>query len=193
MAKIKIGLALALLVLIVAGFLWLRKATKGDHLDLGTDQEIGITPTQIQSIKDIGEWEFLSVSAEELVDTIRKGVFLNDELARIYYGTIRLGVNIHQVKPGWVETQGDSIMMTLPPIGLLDKDFIDEARTKAFYESGTWKAADREALYRKAYRMMMQHCLTNENIQAAETNGREQFENMLKSLGYKHVSVRFEH
>lgn len=193
MAKIKIGLALALLVLVVAGFLWLRKATKGDHLDLGTDREIGITPTQIQSIKDIGEWEFLSVSAEELVDTIRKGMFLNDELARIYYGTIRLGVNIHQVKPGWVETQGDSIMMALPPIGLLDKDFIDEARTKAFYESGTWKAADREALYRKAYRMMMQHCLTNENIQAAETNGREQFENMLKSLGYKHVSVRFEH
>lgn len=193
MSYIKIGIALLLVVLVVVGFFWLRNLTKNDHLDFGADDEIDITPTQIQSIKAIGEWEFLSVSAEELVDTTRKRLLMsNDELARIYYGTLRFGVNMQHTKPKWIESQGDSVTITLPPIGLLDKDFIDEARTKPFYESGTWSAEDREALYKKAYRMMTQHCMTKENLEAAEANGREQFRNMMLAMGYKHVIITFE-
>ena len=192
LSYIKIGVALLVVVLVVGGFFWLRNLTRNDHLDFGTDNEIDITPTQIQSIKAIGEWEFLSVSAEELVDTTRKRILMDDELARIYYGTLRLGVNMNQTRPKWIETNGDSVTVTLPPIGLLDKDFIDEARTKSFYESGTWSSADREALYKKAYRMMTRHCLTKENLQAAETNGKEQFRNMMLAMGYKHVIINFE-
>lgn len=189
---IKIGLTVIAVLLLIVGFFWLKDLTKNDHIDFGPDEEIGITPTQIQSIKAIGEWEFLSVSAEELVDTTRRRLIMKDELARIYYGTLRLGVDMHQVNPGWIKASGDSITMTLPAISLLDKDFIDEARTKPFYESGSWTSADREALYKKAYRMMTQHCLTKENLQAAEANGQEQFTNMLKSMGYKHVKVTFQ-
>lgn len=192
LSYIKIGVALLVVVLVVGGFFWLRNLTRNDHLDFGTDNEIDITPTQIQSIKAIGEWEFLSVSAEELVDTTRKRILMDDELARIYYGTLRLGVNMNQTRPKWIETNGDSVTVTLPPIGLLDKDFIDEARTKSFYESGTWSSVDREALYKKAYRMMTRHCLTKENLQAAETNGKEQFRNMMLAMGYKHVIINFE-
>ena len=192
LSYIKIGVVLLVVVLVVVGFFWLRNLTRNDHLDFGTDNEIDITPTQIQSIKAIGEWEFLSVSAEELVDTTRKRILMDDELARIYYGTLRLGVKMNQTRPKWIETNGDSVTVTLPPIGLLDKDFIDEARTKSFYESGTWSPADREALYKKAYRMMTRHCLTKENLQAAETNGKEQFRNMMLAMGYKHVIINFE-
>ena len=49
------------------------------------------TPTQITAMKEIGEWEFLVVHDEELVDTVRKGVFTDDSLIRIYYGTYALG------------------------------------------------------------------------------------------------------
>ena len=190
---IKIGTGAIVIVLLIVGFFWLKNLTKNDHIDFGPDEDIDITPTQIQSIKAIGEWEFLSVSAEELVDTTHRRLLMKDELARIYYGTLRLGVDMHQVKPGWIKTSGDSITMTLPAIGLLDKDFIDEARTKPFYESGSWTAEDREILFKKAYRMMTQHCLTKENLQAAEANGQEQFRNMLQSMGYKHVRITFEH
>ena len=75
---IKIGLAVVVIILAIAGFLWLRGLTKDDHIDFGTDREINLTPTQIQSMKDIGEWEFLSVSVEELVDTVHKGFFSDD-------------------------------------------------------------------------------------------------------------------
>ena len=189
---IKIGIALVVVVLLVVGFFWLKGLTKGDHITIGTDNRIELTPTQIQSMKAIGEWEFLSVSAEEMVDTVRKGIFRDDELVRIYYGTLRLGLNMHRLQQGWIKTEGDSVTMTLPKIGLLDKDFIDEARTKPFFESGKWKPEDRDALYRKAYRQMMNHCLTQENLQAAEHNAEEQLRNMMRSMGVANVKVTFE-
>jgi hypothetical protein len=172
--------------------MWVKSITKGNYVAFGADTAIDVTPTQIQSIKAIGEWEFLSVSAEELVDTVRKGFFTNDELVRIYYGTLRLGVNMHQVEPGWLTAKGDSVIMKLPKIGLLDKDFIDEARTKSFYESGSWKPTDRDALYKKAYRQMLNHCLTKENLQAAEVNADQQLRNMMQSMGYKNIKIVFK-
>jgi hypothetical protein len=189
---IKIGIALVVVVLLVVGFFWLKGLTKGDHITIGTDNRIELTPTQIQSMKAIGEWEFLSVSAEEMVDTVRKGIFRDDELVRIYYGTLRLGLNMHRLQQGWIKVEGDSVAMTLPKIGLLDKDFIDEARTKPFFESGKWKPEDRDALYRKAYTQMMNHCLTQENLQAAEHNAEEQLRNMMRSMGISNVRITFE-
>ena len=192
MKYIKIIIAGAILLVLIAIFLWAKNVSKDNYIEMGSSEAIDPTPTQIQSIKDIGEWEFLSVSAEEMVDTIRKGFFKDDELVRIYYGTLRLGINMHQVEPGWIVTKGDSIELTLPKVGLLDKDFIDEAKTKSFYESGKWSNKDREALYQKAYRQMIQHCLTKENLAAAQANGEEQMRNMMQQLGYKDIVIAFK-
>ena len=189
---LRMGLLLFVTALLIVAIFWLRSLSKDNHIDFGTDDQIDVTPTQIQSIKAIGEWEFLAVSTEEMVDTIRKGFLSNDELVRIYYGTARLGVNMHQVEPGWIRTSGDTVVMTLPKIGLLDKDFIDEARTKSFYESGKWKPADREALYRKAYARMVKHCMTKENIRTAELNAQRQMENMMRSMGFNHIAITFK-
>jgi hypothetical protein len=178
--------------LLIAGFFWLRGATKNNYIDFGTSEAIDLTPTQIQSMKAIGEWEFLSVSTEELVDTVRKGIFTDDELVRIYYGTLRLGVNMQKVGDDWIQTSGDSITLTLPKIELLDKEFIDEARTKSFYERGSWKPADRDALYQKAYRQMLSHSMTKENLQAAEANASQQMHDIMRALGYQHVSITFQ-
>ena len=123
---------------------------------------------------------------------MRKNILKDDHLVRIYYGTVRLGVNMHQVSPGWIRTAGDSIEVVLPKIGLLDRDFIDEARSKSFFESGKWSPKDREALYRKAYKKMLHRSLTKENINKAQQNGEAQFRQMMRSMGYEHVSIRFE-
>lgn len=189
---IKIGVGLVIVALLIAGFFWLRGATKNNYIDFGTSEAIDLTPTQIQSMKAIGEWEFLSVSTEELVDTVRKGIFTDDELVRIYYGTLRLGVNMQKVGDDWIQTSGDSITLTLPKIELLDKEFIDEARTKSFYERGSWKPVDRDALYQKAYRQMLSHSMTKENLQAAEANASQQMHDIMRALGYQHVSVTFQ-
>ena len=170
---------------------WLVQSVKKTEVSIDVDEQINVTPEQIESIKAIGEWEFLAIADEELVDTVRKGIFSDDHLVRIYYGTVRLGINMHQVEPGWIKASGDSIEVTLPKIGLLDRDFIDEARTKSFHESGRWKAEDREALYKKAYQKMLRHCVTPENIRSAQQNGDAQFRHMMKTMGYEHIKIQW--
>ena len=189
--KHRIIAALVAIVAIVLGVLWLVRACSQTEVGLEVNEDINITPEQITSIKAIGEWEFLSIADEELVDTVRKGLFSDDHLSRIYYGTIRLGINLHQVEPGWVTASGDSLLVTLPAIGLLDRDFIDEARTKSFYESGKWSHQDREALYRRAYQKMLKHALTPENLRQARQNGEAQMQRLFQTMGYEHVSIRF--
>ena len=190
---IKLAAAFTVIVLVLGFFFWFRGLTEGDHFSFGSDEKIDVTPTQIMSIKAIGEWEFLSVSAEELVDTVRKGFFSDDQLARIYYGTLRLGIDMSQLEAGWIEASGDSVTLLLPQVGLLDTAFIDEARTKSFFESGKWSPEDKEAMYKKAYSLMKSHCLTKENLQAAEANGEEQMRNMMRSIGFKNVKITWKH
>ena len=182
-----IAVATAVIVVVVLA-VWLYRALGDARIEMGTDDSIGLTPTQIESIKAVGEWEFLSISTEELVDTVRRSLLRRDELARIYYGTLRLGFNMKDVE---ISTQGDSVLLTLPRIGLLDRDFIDEARTKSFFESGSWKAEDREALYKRAYQKMKVHCLTPTNLRTAEDNARESFRKLLRSMGYPKTVINF--
>ena len=180
---------------IVLAALFVRKCGEDKELlavRLTTDNTIDITPAQIRSIERIGQWEFLAIADEELVDTIRTRTLQRDDrLVRIYKGTLRLGVDLAQCQEGWVFAHGDTVSLTLPPIGLLSEHFIDEARTRSFYESGTWDAQAREQMYRKAARQMRHRCLTSANIRQAEGNAREQMYNLFRSFGFQTVEVRF--
>ena len=184
------GVGIIMAVVLIA---WIFSSVKTSSVEISADQKIDITPEQIKSIKDIGEWEFLAISDEEMVDTVRKGFFSDDHLARIYYGTMRLGVNLKQVESGWITVNDDTLDITLPKIGLLDRDFIDEARTKSFFESGKWETKDREALLRRAYQRMLQRGLTPQNLETARQNGDAQVRQVMQSLGFKFIKVRFDY
>lgn len=187
--KILVILVLLAVIVVVPIFFWLIK----DNIFTVSDEEkIGLTPARILSIRNIGEWEFLTINDEEIADTVRHGFFGDDELVRIYYGTLRLGVDMRELSEGWIRKEKDTLIATLPPIKLLDENFIDEARTRPFFESGKWSQADREKLYRKAYRSMRQRGMTEQNIRSAEQNASLQFYNLLRSMGYENVQVRFK-
>lgn len=175
-----------LLVVVILVLWWLLFAEKDNHIALEIDDGIDVTPQQIESIRAIGQWEFLSITTEELVDTVRKGFISDDHLARIYYGTLRLGIDMSRVQ---LEARGDTVVATLPRVTLLDSNFIDEARTKAFFESGNWKPAAREALYRKARRQMLKHSLTRENLATARQNADAQLRQLLRSMGYNNITI----
>ena len=42
---IKLAAAITVIVLLLAGFFWLRDLTKDDHFSFGSDTEIDVTPT----------------------------------------------------------------------------------------------------------------------------------------------------
>ncbi|MBQ8047134.1 MAG: DUF4230 domain-containing protein [Prevotella sp.] len=184
-----IAAVLVAAITIVGALLYLAS---GNTIGITQQGSTKLSPTQVKAIQDIGQWEFLAISNEELIDTVRYGFFGDDELARIYYGTLRLGIDMSKANAEKMTVKGDSISIKLPPIELLDENFIDEARTQSFYESGRWSNADREKLYQRAVNSMKQRCLTPANMQAAEQNARLQIGKLLQGMGFKKTYIVFE-
>ena len=164
-----------------------------NEVELAPDnRKIEVTPLQVKSIKEIGQWEFLSVSDEELVDSMETRIFGQPKkIVRIYYGTLRLGVDLAQLNDDDVVLRGDTVDVTLPAVQLLDEDFIDEAKTKSFYESGTWPQSVRAALFQKAKKQMLARCMTRENIHIAQYNAVEEVSRVFKVMGFEYVDVHF--
>lgn len=162
-------------------------------LSLTSNAEIDQTPIEISSIRQIGQWEFLSVKTEELVDSTRKGIFFDDRIVCIYRGTLSLGINMEKFDQSWVKAQTkDSISLILPPVTLLDQNFINEAQTNVFFEEGTWQESDKEKLYHKAKRQMMQRALTPGNRKVAEEHARMQITRLMNAMGFSKVNISFK-
>lgn len=180
---------LVVVVVLVARHYINKVSSTSTMTEVVKDEKIDITPSQIRSIEQIGEWSFLEINDEELIDTVRHGFFSDDELVRIYYGTLRLGINLKEAHEGWLAMQNDTLCAILPPVRLLDNNFIDETRTRSFIETGKWTHHDRKAMYNCAVQRMRRRCLTKKNYQLARDNARVQFEQMLRSMGYDKVRV----
>lgn len=162
-------------------------------LTIMNDDHIDLTPAQVRSIRKIGKWEFLSVQMEELVDTTRSRWFVSDdELVRIYRGTIRLGVDMEQLSENWFQQKGDTAVLLIPPIQPLNEQFIDEAQTTTFSESGSWNHEALEGLYAKAERQMKRRLTESNAYEQAEENGRLQIAAFMQSLGIQHTKIFFE-
>ena len=189
--KILTYVTIATFIALVAVLAWKGRGGGGDT-ETARRGKISVTPTQIKSVKETGQWEFLTIDVEELADTAATRMIGSDRrLTRIYYGTLRLGIDLREAADDWVKMDGDTVDVTLPTIIMLDEDFIDEAKTKAFYESGTWDQASREALYQQARRKMLSRCLTTDNINIAQLNAVEQMTKLFEAMGYPYVDVHF--
>ena len=180
--KLTLTLASICFLVIVGVIVWMGYRMKDDNFSIGYSDKIDDTPTVVAQMKEIGQWEFLSISDEELVDTVRRGFFSDDELVRIYYGTLRIGIDFSQCDEKWIEREGDSIKVDLPPVQLLDENFLDETRTKSFFESGKWTNADRKAMADRAKTAMRRRCLTKENMDLAQKNAERQVNAFVKMI-----------
>ncbi|MBQ4391517.1 MAG: DUF4230 domain-containing protein [Prevotella sp.] len=180
-------------VIAICGGYWaaqkVKRMLRGSLL---TDRtEVYISPTHLKSIRDIGQWELLCIDDEELVDTVRRGLFSSDRLVRIYYGTLRLGVDLTQIDSTCAVVDGDRLVLTLPDVGLLDNHFIDEARTRSFHEEGQWGAAALNELYEKARQKMMDRALTSDNLDYTRQLADQHLSQIMKAMGYKEVTIMF--
>ncbi len=182
----------AILLLALAIFMYVFKSTTFVSASIESNDRIDETANQVVGVKKIGKWEFLSMQIEEIVDTTRSRFLISDDnLIRIYRGTIRLGVDMETLSDDWFQAKGDTAIVQLPAIKQLNEQFIDEAQTETFGESGTWDGKAREALYRKAERLMKLRLVKSDAYQQAEENGKDQMENLMHSFGYKVAVVTF--
>lgn len=182
MNKLTIMLASLAIIAVVVCVVWFCNATKDSSLSFTSNDDIDVTPTIVERMRSIGQWEFLSVSDEELIDTVRTGFFSDDELVRIYYGTLSLGIDLRDCSKDWISSKGDTIFVTLPEVKLLDQNFIDEASSRSFFETGKWSNKDRKAMYERARQRMLTRCLTEENLNTARLNAKDQISKMLRPI-----------
>lgn len=180
--KLTIMLASLAIIAVVVCLVWFCNATKDSSLSFTSNDDIDVTPTIVERMRSIGQWEFLSVSDEELIDTVRTGFFSDDELVRIYYGTLSLGIDLRDCSKDWISSKGDTIVVTLPEVKLLDQNFIDEASSRSFFETGKWSNKDRKAMYERARQRMLTRCLTEENLNTARLNAKDQIGKMLRPI-----------
>lgn len=190
----KLILTLFLVALAAAAFLYVK--CSNEPLVAVTKTNPGkmlISPEEIRQIEDIGQWVFLNIETEEMVDTVRKHLLTSDDaLSRIYTGTLHFGLDMEKVKgTDWFTAQGDTAYLSLPAVELMDEDFINEAKTRTFYEVGEWNAATLKVLYERARQQMKNRCLTDRNLKAAQDNAEREICAFIRSFGFKEVNLSF--
>lgn len=162
-------------------------------LETTNEGKILISPEEIRDIEEIGQWVFLNIETEEMVDTVRKHLITSDDaLSRIYTGTLHFGLNMEKLKGSdWFFTSGDTARIYLPAIELMDENFINEAKTRTFYQEGDWDATAMKALYNKAKDLMKERCVTEKNLKTAQDNAEQEITSFIKSFGFKEVELAF--
>ena len=71
--RIMAFLLILISVVVIVAVAYIIFSVKDSNIEVTDSTTVEITPSQIESIRAIGEWEFLTVNDEELVDTIDKG------------------------------------------------------------------------------------------------------------------------
>jgi hypothetical protein len=105
---------------------------------------------------------------------------------------MRLGIDFQELNEKAVKVDGDSIRLTLPPVKLLDDDFIDEALTKTFYETGTWDGASHKSMYNEARQNMIKYGMSHDNILHTRELAEAQMRQLLQGLGFNRITILFE-
>ena len=156
------------------------------------DKPIEQSPEEIKRLQAIGQWEFLSVEAEELVERHYSGLMSERDLVCIYRGTLRIGVDMRKLPSDWVEMKERSAILHLPQPSLLDENFLDESRTTVFFEQGVFRPEERDAMRTEAKDKMKQRAMTAENLSIARRNTEAQFQKLFLAMGYEDVVVEFD-
>ena len=156
------------------------------------DKPIEQSPEEIMRLQAIGQWEFLSVEAEELVERHYSGLMSERDLVCIYRGTLRIGVDMRKLPSDWVEMKERSAILHLPQPSLLDENFLDESRTTVFFEQGVFHPEERDAMRTEAKDKMKKRAITAENLSIARRNAEAQFQKLFLAMGYEDVVVEFD-
>lgn len=190
---IKAVAIIAVAAAVVCVVVWIGRGVASSEISIGSDSTINVTPERIAEIKRLGQWEFLTVEDEVVVDTIRyRHIVSDDRLTCIYHGTVRLGINLDHAPADWISNHNDTIKVLLPAPSILDNNFIDEASTEVFYQNGRWGAYARELMYRRAVVRMKAFALSPENMKIVKEAATDRFTSLFKSLGAKDVTVTFD-
>ncbi|WP_288152703.1 DUF4230 domain-containing protein [uncultured Prevotella sp.] len=193
--KIKLAAVVVVCLIVMVAVLCMCHAAKSVTAGHQTEVVVTPTPVNLDSIRAIGQWSFLTVEMDEVVDTVDRGLFSSDRISVAYHGTLHYGINVAEARPGWVTIVGDTaVTVVLPPVRLLDDRFLDERNVKVYEGRDDMdfinKPTVRAALVRKAKAAMIRR--GRENIPEARGKAEAEVRRIFSQHGYKKIVIRFE-
>ena len=184
---------LAVLLLAALGYVGYR--VKKVYFDgeglFATTPAIDTTPEEIRALRNIGQWEALSVDTEELVEKNENSLLSSKQMVCVYRGTLRLGIDMAKVTDKWCNVLGKTVTLHLPEVELLDNEFINDTRTTVFVQEGNWSADAKQQMRTQAAEAMKKRALSAENLSLARRNAEAQFRQLFTALGYDEVNIVF--
>lgn len=180
-----------LLIVAVIGcaisFLKMTSSSSPFSFNIKQNDSLLETSIDIKTLREIGEWEFLSVRVEELVDTTISNVFFDDQLSCIYRGDVRLGFDMRDFDLKNIDVRGDTAFVKLPHCKILDTDFIDESQTSVFFQKGNVEPSIYVDLKKRAKNKMIDRALASENLALADKTAENSISSLLKDMGMSDV------
>ena len=182
--------AATILVALGVVLLLLRLTKPSEPLDYSTG------PVTVLDIAKTEKLKVLTIHKEVLAHQHRfnSGLLKKGEerIYVIYPATLHFGFDLTRCDSNSIQTHGDTVSVTLPPVQILNKEgrSVDEAIKRTAIEEGEWSATELTTLRNRAEALMRRQCEYDGCYEKAEKAGVSAVRAMMASLGYGHVEVK---
>ncbi len=112
-------------------------------------------------------------------------------ICTIYPACLDFGFDLTKCDENWIREEGDSIIVTLPPVEILNKDMesLDEANKRVPIESGEWTPEEKIDFRERAEAIMLRNCEKEQCYKMAEKQGQKTISKLFEAFGKKNVKV----
>jgi hypothetical protein len=117
----------------------------------------------------------------------------NDEIHVVYPGRIDLGFDLSKCQDDWLTVQGDSTLVHMPAVEILNKNSNLTGLADVKIEVGKWQVADMNLLHDRANAQMLRSCEAEDCYRRAEELGAKALTELLSSFGYQNITVSIDH
>jgi hypothetical protein len=117
---------------------------------------------------------------------------VDDELVLITKGKVRAGFDLSKLQPQDILSDSVSITLKLPEVQLLDI-ITNPSDFETFEESGDWSYEEVTKYKNEARAAIEQSALESGILELAEKTGKERLMSFLQVLGFKEVTINYNH
>jgi len=189
--------ASVLTIIIVAGAI--ISHTSASLFNYLFDERVEVGHIQISDISKTEKLKVLTMYKEVIVSQYKQehGRFFgtNDyQIHSIYPGRVDLGFDLSKCDENWISMSGDTAIVSLPAVEILNKDkwLIDETKKQTPIEDGKWYAADYDKMAHRANALIIRNCELDNCYTLAEQQGFKVISNLLKTLGYENIKINIQ-
>lgn len=174
--------------------LWhLMGSLRGGLTQIHVDQ-----PTVVRQIQQLQRLETVSYTMDKIISGEHANAYLpkflaGDRLLLVVHGEVVGGINLAELQPGDVLTQGQKVSIHLPAPEVFSTR-IDNAKTKVYSrDTGLFSSPDpnlESEVREEAERQLQQAALQDGILKIAADNARSTITSILKGYGFHEVEVR---